>query len=376
MINEDLRRWFKEKWVDISRKTKSGKHPPCGRSKASDSKYPKCRPSRRVSSETPETSGEMSREEKKKAVRQKRSAEASVSTTKQGRKPVMTSHKKINEECGCKHEKMEKIVKFLKKKNKTLKESYFNIDKNKVMLENLDYSCLNKNVFVYFINEMNEFKHVKGVIKIASNSSLKEGFDLEVVDGEQVTKLKLEDILQLKYNDNNTIKQYDITSLNEENKPTNPKLWSQAKSLAKKKFKVYPSAYANGWASKWYKKHGGGWKSVNEQAEQDTTTLTEQKKKEKMVASLKPKMKQLFSKMSAMNEEIVNAKHEGTMTKKEIKSRDRIAKKVKAKPIKGKDTAENAKYRLATYIELRKRGQEPKGKAPKKGKKKKKDTGK
>jgi hypothetical protein len=56
------------------------------------------------------------------------------------------------------------------------------------------------------------------------------------------------------------------------------------------------------------------------------------------------------------------------MTKKEIKSRDRIAKKVKAKPIKGKDTAENAKYRLATYIELRKRGQEPKGKK-KKGKK-------
>jgi hypothetical protein len=24
--------------------------------------------------------------------------------------------------------------------------------------------------------------------------------------------------------------------------------------------KVYPSAYANGWAAKWYKSHGGGWK--------------------------------------------------------------------------------------------------------------------
>ncbi len=44
------------------------------------------------------------------------------------------------------------------------------------------------------------------------------------------------------------------------NKPTNPKLWSRAKSLAKAKFKVYPSAYANGWAAKWYKKHGGGWR--------------------------------------------------------------------------------------------------------------------
>jgi len=45
------------------------------------------------------------------------------------------------------------------------------------------------------------------------------------------------------------------------NRPTKPKLWSRAKALAKKKFKVYPSAYANGWAAKWYKKHGGGWKS-------------------------------------------------------------------------------------------------------------------
>jgi hypothetical protein len=47
----------------------------------------------------------------------------------------------------------------------------------------------------------------------------------------------------------------------EENVPTNPSLWSQAKSMAKKKFDVYPSAYANGWAAKWYKQRGGGWKS-------------------------------------------------------------------------------------------------------------------
>jgi hypothetical protein len=44
------------------------------------------------------------------------------------------------------------------------------------------------------------------------------------------------------------------------NKPTKPELWSRAKSMAKSKFKVYPSAYANGWASKWYKEHGGGWR--------------------------------------------------------------------------------------------------------------------
>ncbi len=44
-----------------------------------------------------------------------------------------------------------------------------------------------------------------------------------------------------------------------ENKPSNPQLWNQAKQLAKQKFDVYPSAYANLWASKWYKSHGGSW---------------------------------------------------------------------------------------------------------------------
>jgi hypothetical protein len=46
------------------------------------------------------------------------------------------------------------------------------------------------------------------------------------------------------------------------NKPNNPSLWSKAKSLAKQKFDVYPSAYANGWAAKWYKGKGGTWRKA------------------------------------------------------------------------------------------------------------------
>lgn len=42
--------------------------------------------------------------------------------------------------------------------------------------------------------------------------------------------------------------------------PTNKKLWSRAKSAARAKFDKYPSAYANLWASKWYKKKGGSWR--------------------------------------------------------------------------------------------------------------------
>jgi hypothetical protein len=40
-------------------------------------------------------------------------------------------------------------------------------------------------------------------------------------------------------------------------KPTNMKLYNQKKSLAKKKFKVWPSAYASAWLTKEYKKAGG-----------------------------------------------------------------------------------------------------------------------
>ena len=53
-------------------------------------------------------------------------------------------------------------------------------------------------------------------------------------------------------------------TITEKNVPTKPALWSKYKSQAKAKFDVYPSAYANGWASKMYKKAGGGWKSVSE----------------------------------------------------------------------------------------------------------------
>jgi hypothetical protein len=53
-------------------------------------------------------------------------------------------------------------------------------------------------------------------------------------------------------------------TLVEKNVPTNPALWSKYKAQAKAKFDVYPSAYANGWASKMYKKAGGGWKTVSE----------------------------------------------------------------------------------------------------------------
>ena len=64
-------------------------------------------------------------------------------------------------------------------------------------------------------------------------------------------------------------KNEEVEQIDEKNKPTNPGLWSRAKAMARSKFDVYPSAYANGWASKWYKSKGGGWKSVKEDTVQE-----------------------------------------------------------------------------------------------------------
>lgn len=92
-VNEDLRRWFKEKWVDVSKKV-DGKHPPCGRKDADGKSYPKCRPSKKVSSETPKVASSYDKDEKKAMTQQKRRAEKKDPKVGTGNKPTMTSYKK------------------------------------------------------------------------------------------------------------------------------------------------------------------------------------------------------------------------------------------------------------------------------------------
>jgi hypothetical protein len=91
VLKEDLRRWFKEKWVDVSRKVK-GKHPPCGRKDADGKSYPKCRPSKKVSKDTPKTASSYSKKEKKAMTSQKRRAEKNDPKVGKGNKPTMTHY--------------------------------------------------------------------------------------------------------------------------------------------------------------------------------------------------------------------------------------------------------------------------------------------
>ena len=62
-----LDKWFKEKWVDISKTNKDGSHPPCGREDTSKGGYPKCRKVR--------VAAKMSKKQKKASVSRKRKAE-------------------------------------------------------------------------------------------------------------------------------------------------------------------------------------------------------------------------------------------------------------------------------------------------------------
>ena len=73
MAKEGLRKWFSRNkgkgWVDC----KTGK--PCGRRKGEKRKgYPACRPSKRITEDTPKTVGEMSASEKAKFKKAKKSS--------------------------------------------------------------------------------------------------------------------------------------------------------------------------------------------------------------------------------------------------------------------------------------------------------------
>ena len=61
--------------------------------------------------------------------------------------------------------------------------------------------------------------------------------------------------------------------VNEENEPTNPELWDRAIAAAKREYDVYPSAYANAFASKWYKEKGGDWKTKKESVNESSVEI-------------------------------------------------------------------------------------------------------
>jgi hypothetical protein len=60
------------------------------------------------------------------------------------------------------------------------------------------------------------------------------------------------------------------------NVPTDPALYARVKAAAKAKFDVYPSAYANAWLVREYKKRGGGYRVTKENVEKVAEDLAEE----------------------------------------------------------------------------------------------------
>ena len=89
LTNEDLRKWFKDKWVNIGKKDKSGKHPPCGTS-GKKRGYAKCVPAKKAAG--------MTKKQKASATRRKRAAQNKAgrggkASPGQGKAPIRVSTK-------------------------------------------------------------------------------------------------------------------------------------------------------------------------------------------------------------------------------------------------------------------------------------------
>jgi hypothetical protein len=174
ILKEDLRRWFKEKWVDVSRKV-DGKHPACGRDKATGKAYPKCRPSKKVSQDTPKIASSYDKKEKKAMTAQKRRAEKKDPKPGTGNKPTIA-----------KYDEAQFVQLTLEDKLIIKAPTLNNLNENQTQLsEGLQYHIeherpLIENVFrIYsskFFNIFNESRDLynKGVLNL-------EGEDLELI---------------------------------------------------------------------------------------------------------------------------------------------------------------------------------------------------
>jgi hypothetical protein len=68
----------------------------------------------------------------------------------------------------------------------------------------------------------------------------------------------------------------DKEKVEKANVPTDPELYARVKAEAKAKFDVYPSAYANAWLVREYKKRGGGYRVTKENVEKVAEDLMEE----------------------------------------------------------------------------------------------------
>jgi hypothetical protein len=261
-VSEDLRRWFSKTAPEGNWKrynTKGEAIGPCAREPGEPK--PKCLSN--------EKAAKMTKLQRAAAVRRKRKSDPVANRKGKGGKPIMVSNR-IGEQMD--------MIRYCPKckKNETQKECAFG---PKFWALYSSPPMLTTNQMKYDIaqvhpaNESKEPDHEHSMARAQLSKmdsavkrlrkKLKGEGNIEAWVQSKITKAS--DYIDaaadyLDSGEHNVGEEY----IAEKNVPTNPSLWSRMKSRAKAKFDVYPSAYANGWAAKEYKKAGGGWKSVTE----------------------------------------------------------------------------------------------------------------
>jgi hypothetical protein len=178
ILSEDLAVWFGKKkkpkgskqpkgpWVNICRKDKDGKHPPCGRDNADKGGYPKCRAAG--------VAGKMSAAEKKSACSQKRRAEKKDTQTGKGQKPVMTSHKKKTKKESIDTGMIQNVLReYIDVKQNISEEMKYHIDNNIAISEGLFRPGSKK-----YFDVVNEAR------KLRSNGLYENTIDNELLDSD------------------------------------------------------------------------------------------------------------------------------------------------------------------------------------------------
>jgi len=302
-----LGKWFAEKWVDISRKDKSGKHPECGasakkgkRKKDQKKSYPKCRPAAKAAAMSPEL--------KKKATEQKRRAEKKK-THHKGRKPVWVSHENLKEDFMTEQEMIELNEASKNKPNnpslwaraKAAAKQKFDV----YPCLPISYPALTKDGWKYY-NELKEGdeiaafdvqERVRKFVKIEKihvheNAPVYEiysdghYFATSTLDHkwiiEQDGNLMLEKTMGFESYTKLFVGEGLPLLTNFEVHPSgNEMVWCPQTPLSTWITQINDqpcvtgnSAYANAWASKWYKQHGGTWRK-GMLKEQNLPTFTE-----------------------------------------------------------------------------------------------------
>jgi len=276
-VNEDLRDWFgKSKSKDGKPGWVQADGSPCANEPEDKGKTPKCFSSQRLASL--KAQGKKGEAMIRSAVRRKRDEDKGQQRKSGGAKPTMVRTFKDKENykkhpSGDRSESVQYEGKMEKDHEVSMAQSQLsNVEKDVKKLKK-SLGKKEKNLPAWMQAKITDTEHNMDAASSYSEEKgpcwtgykqvgMKKKGGKMVPNCVPVSKEERSPIVQKVLERIECEKEWEL--ITEKNVPTNPSLWSKMKSRAKAKFDVYPSAYANGWAAKEYKKAGGGWKTVSE----------------------------------------------------------------------------------------------------------------